>query len=203
MHFCMCFFFFLHTQTLKTTLSKGAASQHPSLAVAGVPQHLVHGGRGIPLQWNSHGQGGSTAASALQDLWHVPHFGGWFRLRSGLPPLLRGQPGGPCLHCQPTLGSAPPSVVCGLHSCWLCAAWLLLPESTGRQVSCPQLTALLGRGEDLESNWSTTPRSRLTRTLVRTLPPASRQILAATFSREPSTPQRPTQALQTHFVQTL
>ena len=48
----------------------------------------------------------------------------------------------------------------------------------------------------LVSNWSTTPRSRSrTKALVRTLPPASRKILAAAFSRgNPLRPNVPTTA---------
>ena len=81
-------------------------------------------------------------------------------------------------------GNAPPSVVWrprgGLHSWWLCAAWLLLTESKGRRASCP--LSSMEKGQSVPSCIEVVHNVRA-RTFVRTLPPASRQILPAAFSR--------------------
>ena len=87
---------FLTNEVLKTTLSKSRkkeapraqATQHPSLEVAGVPQHLVHGSCGTVTKGESKGPSSGTCknrttpphprrvGSALQGLWHVRHFSG-------------------------------------------------------------------------------------------------------------------------------
>ena len=122
-----------------------------------------------------------------------------FRLRSGLPPLLRGQPGGLAsiasqlwvVRLLPSSGNLEAdSTRAG------CA--LLLPQSRGRQLSCPQLTAPWKRGSpstttsSLRAYWSTTPRSRsLTMTLVRTPACLSAGSCSRILEREPSASQRP------------
>ena len=141
-----------------------------------------------------------------------PNFGGTrkFLWRSVPQPLPRAQQGGLCLRRQPTLGNAPLSDVLRpggtRHSPPEFVALLHPPLSNCRPGSCRVPVALLGReavrqprprASSGRIGWFTTPRSKSrTNTLVRTLPPASQQILAAAFSRR--NPLRPSVPATAH-----